>query len=154
MHSEAKKDSKIKVPRFEIEFGFKASKKSSRLMSKIHSKDTKPEIKLRKALWNRGYRYRLRSNYLTGKPDVVFQQKKVLIFIDGDFWHGRNWVKKKEMLTVNNRYWIPKIERNMQRDEEVSKKLKKQGWIVLRFWEYEINKDLEGCLEIISKALD
>lgn len=143
----------IKVPRFEEAKGFYASKKSSSTMSKIRSNNTKAEVKLRKALWSLGYRYRLHKKQLKGKPDLVFTAKKVVVFIDGDFWHGYNWQERKPRLKTNTEYWIPKIERNMQRDVEVTEALQKEGWKVIRLWEHEVNKNLKRCLETVTNAL-
>ena len=106
-------------------------------MSRILSRDTSPEIQLRKLLFINNIRgYRL--NYkLTGKPDVVFTRKKVAIFIDGSFWHKckHHFVAPK----TNKNFWLPKIRRNLIRDREVNRSLKKEGWSVLRIWEHEFN---------------
>jgi DNA mismatch endonuclease (patch repair protein) len=135
----------IKVPRFEEEAGFYATAKSSAVMSRIKAKNTKAEVMLRKALWYYGYRYRLYSKKIIGRPDIIFAKYKIAVFVDGDFWHGYDWEHKKQTFTTNKAYWIPKIERNMQRDMEVTQTLIRQGWTVIRFWEHEIKKSLEGC---------
>jgi DNA mismatch endonuclease (patch repair protein) len=143
---------KIKVPRFEEEAGFYATVKSSAVMSRIKAKNTKAEVMLRKALWNYGYRYRLHSKKVIGRPDIIFAKHKMAVFVDGDFWHGYDWENKKEKIGTNKAYWIPKIERNMQRDMEVTQTLLTQGWTVIRFWEHEVKKSLEGCAgEVIVK---
>ncbi|TVZ26448.1 T/G mismatch-specific endonuclease [Gillisia sp. Hel_I_86] len=147
-------DNKIKVPRFNEESGFYTTKTRSKHMSKIHGKDTKPEIMFRKALWKAGYRYRINYKKLIGKPDIVMNKHKTIIFIDGDFWHGFNWNEKREKIKSNRGFWIPKIERNMQRDREVNAFLKENGYTVFRFWESEIKKDLQSCLETVLKHLD
>ena len=142
----------IKVPRFNEEAGFYATAKSSAVMSRIRAKNTKAEVMLRKALWHYGYRYRLYSKKLIGRPDIIFAKYKIAVFVDGDFWHGYDWEHKKKKLATNKAYWIPKIERNMQRDMEVTQTLLRQGWTVIRFWEHEIKKSLEGCAgEVIVK---
>jgi DNA mismatch endonuclease (patch repair protein) len=142
----------IKVPRFEEEAGFYATAKSSAVMSRIKAKNTKAEVMLRKTLWHYGYRYRLYSKKIIGRPDIVFTKYKIAVFVDGDFWHGYDWKEKKKRIATNKAYWIPKIERNMQRDMEVTQTLLRQGWIVIRFWEHEIKKSLEGCAgEVIVK---
>jgi DNA mismatch endonuclease (patch repair protein) len=142
----------IKVPRFEEDEGFYATVRSSATMSKIRSKNTKAEVLLRKALWKNGCRYRLHAKGLAGKPDIIFRKRKVVVFIDGDFWHGYNWEEKKKKLVSNKAYWIPKIERNMQRDAEVNLKLLNSGWSVMRFWEHEIEQNLNSCInKILSK---
>ncbi len=143
----------IKVPRFEEQLGFYATKKSSAIMSKIKSKNTKAEILLRKELWQRQYRYRLHASGLAGKPDIIFKMYKLIIFVDGDFWHGYNWELRKPKMKKNRGYWIPKIERNMQRDLEVNTILESQGWTVLRFWENEVFKNLEHCISQVQKTI-
>jgi len=136
----------IKVPRFTEELGFKTTEKVSAVMKKIRSGNTTPEVIFRKALWSLGLRYRLRAKGLPGKPDIVFKRKKIAIFIDGDFWHGYNWHERKKKMKSNLEYWIPKIERNIQRDKEVNDLLRSNGWIVLRFWEHEVKKNITSCI--------
>ena len=144
-------DDIIKVPRFEEESGFYATAKSSAVMSKIRSKNTKPEIMLRKALWAHGCRYRLHAKGIIGKPDIIFVSCRVVVFVDGDFWHGYNWEEKRKKLMTNKAYWIPKIERNIQRDTAVNNSLLKSGWIVVRFWEHEVERNLDECvLKVLS----
>lgn len=121
-------------------------------MSKIRGKDTKPEIALRKALWAKGIRYRKNYKKLEGNPDIYISKAKLAIFIDGEFWHGHNWMEKKQKIKSNREYWIPKIERNMARDANNNLKLEYAGITVMRFWEHEIKKDVEGCVEkVIGK---
>jgi DNA mismatch endonuclease (patch repair protein) len=146
-------ESQIVVPRFNEKNGFYTTKQRSKLMGKIKSQDTKPEIKLRKALWNLGYRYRKNVKKLPGKPDLVFFQYKLIIFIDGEFWHGYNWVEKKIQIKSNRDFWIPKIERNMQRDKENYKLLFELGWSVIRFWEHEIRKNIEDCISQVENYI-
>ena len=139
-----------KLPRFREHFT--TTKERSKLMSKIRGKDTKPELSLRKALWAKGIRYRKNYKKLEGNPDIYISKAKLAIFIDGEFWHGYNWEEKKQKIKSNREYWIPKIERNMVRDQENAQKLEYAGITVLRFWEHEIKKDLEGCLaRVIGK---
>ena len=137
---------KIKVPRFNEASGFYTTKKRSKIMSRIRGKNTKPELLFRKALWAKGVRYRVNSKKLPGKPDVSIQKYKLAIFIDGEFWHGYNWQERKSNLKSNRDFWIPKIERNMQRDSEVNLELKNLGYTVFRFWEREIKKELNKCI--------
>lgn len=85
------------------------------------------------------------TKQIPGKPDLIFLKKKIAVFIDGDFWHGYNWQNRKATLRTNLEYWIPKIERNIQRDGEVNKILEDKGWKVIRFWEHEVNKELDNC---------
>ncbi len=147
------KSERIKVPRFSEKEGFYTTPQRSKTMSKIRSKDTKPELMLRKALWERGHRYRLRVKNLPGSPDIVFRKKKLVIFVDGEFWHGFNWTEKKKKIKSNRGFWIPKIERNMQRDEENNNLLKEMGWTVLRYWESFIKKDIKTCVDMIEERL-
>lgn len=135
-------------------YGFVTTKQRSDIMKKIKGKDTSPEIILRKALWKCGYRYRKNVPNLIGKPDIVFTKKKVAIFADGEFWHGYNWEEKKKRISNNREYWVKKIERNIKRDKENVKKLQNMGFYVMRFWEHEIKKDLDGCIKKIRKILD
>ena len=122
-------------------------------MSKIKSKNTKPEQKLRKILWALGLRYRLNVKSLPGKPDIVLRKYKLVIFIDGEFWHGYNWKEKKEKIKSNREFWIPKIERNIQRDKEVNEQLWLMGFIVIRFWDHQINQNLNWCLNLIIEKI-
>lgn len=147
-------DKKIKVPRFNEESGFYTTKARSKQMSKIGGKDTKPEIQFRKALWKRGYRYRKNVKKLPGKPDIVFNKYKTIIFIDGDFWHGKNWEEKKLKIKSNRGFWIPKIERNMQRDREVNAFLSEKGFTIFRFWESNIKKEIDSCLKEVIQHLE
>ena len=123
-----------------------------RNMSHIRSKDTKIEIRLRKALWAEGIRYRKNYSPLPGKPDIVLTKYKIAIFCDSSFWHGRDFDEKKKPAT-NSDYWEKKIRRNMERDDEVTKSLRFMGWTVLRFWDYEIVKHLDECVEAVKEAV-
>jgi DNA mismatch endonuclease, patch repair protein len=131
-------------------------KKRSEVMSKIRSKDTKVEkdfLKiLSKELYPKGYRYRKNYKKLPGSPDIVFVKYKLAIFIDGDFWHGYNFKKRRRKLPL--KYWVPKIEKNMKRDKENTKKLKKLGWKVIRIWEHEVQKKSSKYIESIRLFLD
>ena len=122
-------------------------------MKNIKSKDTSIELKLRKELWKRGYRYRKNYEGLPGKPDIVLTKYKIVIFCDSEFFHGYDWENKNKEIKSNRDFWIPKIEKNMQRDREVTEKLTSEGWIVLRFWGNEIKKDLLGCADKIEAAV-
>lgn len=114
-------------------------------MSRIRGKDTKPELLFRRALWRKGIRYRIKSD-LPGKPDVSIKKYKLAVFIDGEFWHGYNWNERKHTIKSNRKFWIPKIERNMQRDQEVNRQLKDLGFTVFRFWSKEIKNNLKPCI--------
>jgi DNA mismatch endonuclease (patch repair protein) len=122
-------------------------------MQAIKSSNTSIEIKLRNALWSNGYRYRKNYTKLIGKPDIVFIKKKIAIFCDSEFWHGYDWENRKNSIKSNSEYWIGKIERNIERDKHINHQLRAQGWIVLRFWGKEIEKNIDYCLDTIEKAL-
>lgn len=122
-------------------------------MKQVKNKDSVIEVMLRKELWSRGLRYQKNVTDIFGKPDLVFKGKKVAVFCDSEFWHGYNWEERKEDFKSNREFWIPKIERNMQRDIEVTEELQKQGWTVLRFWGKEIKKNVKECADIIEKEV-
>ena len=122
-------------------------------MQQVKNKDSKIEVLLRKELWSRGLRYRKNVNRIYGKPDIVFIGKKVAVFCDSEFWHGYNWEERKKDFKSHQEFWIPKIERNMERDVEVTAKLESEGWTVIRFWGNEIKKNTAQCADIIEKAV-
>lgn len=122
-------------------------------MSHIKGKNTKPEILLRKKLWHLGVRYRKNYHGLYGCPDIVITKYRIAIFVDGDFWHGKDMDKIEARLDTRKSYWIKKLKRNKERDLEVNEILTESGWLVLRFWESEIRKNLPGCVNIILKYL-
>jgi DNA mismatch endonuclease (patch repair protein) len=129
--------------------GFYTTAKRSKTMARIRGKHTRPERALRQALWKMGYRYRLHAKQLPGHPDIAFPQYRLAIFVDGEFWHGFQWEQKKEQIKSNREYWIPKIERNMARDLRNTHLLECAGWIVLRFWSKEVEKNMPSCIEKI-----
>lgn len=124
----------------------------SEQMRKVHSKDTKPELILRKALWNEGVRYRKNYKKLVGKPDIAITSSKIAIFVDGEFWHGYDFENQKKRLHHNRQKWIKKIQRNMERDKKTNAELTRQGWKVMRFpSKYVINHTDECVTEIIQE---
>ena len=127
--------------------------KRRRTMSKIKSKDTSIEVSLRKALWHAGIRYRKNYSKLPGTPDIAITKHRIAIFCDGEFWHGKDWEKKKSTIKSNREYWIKKIERNISRDNETRMSLQNREWTVVRFWGSEIRDDLEGCVEEIEELI-
>ncbi|MDY2585900.1 very short patch repair endonuclease [Winogradskyella aquimaris] len=145
---------KIKVPRFNEASGFYTTKKRSKIMSKIRGKNTKPELQFRKALWKEGVRYRVDNKTLPGRPDISIKKYKLAIFIDGEYWHGYNWDARKSKLKTNREFWIPKIERNMQRDREVNQQLSELDFTVFRFWVHEIKENLKTCVNDVMMHLD
>lgn len=123
------------------------------IMSQVKSKNTSIEVLLRKALWHEGIRYRKNLKTLPGTPDIAVTRYKIAIFCDGEFWHGRDWEKKKDAIKTNRDYWIPKIERNIERDNKNAKKLENMGWIVLHFWGRDIGKNLEDCVKEVKEII-
>lgn len=120
-----------------------ASTASSHAKSATKRYKTRPEVLLSRALRSLGIRCRPTKRQLPGKPDFVFQRKKVAVFCDGDFWHGKNWPRRREKLLVgwNADYWVPKIEYNRRRDRQNTRLLKRAGWKVIRLWESDISED-------------
>ncbi|MCB0372454.1 MAG: very short patch repair endonuclease [Muricauda sp.] len=139
-------EERIKVPRFREEDGFYTTPERSKIMGKIRGKNTKPELAFRKALWDAGYRYRIDYKKLIGKPDIALKKYRTVIFIDGEFWHGYNWEERKDKIKTNREFWIAKIERNIQRDQEVNEALYEMGYTVFRYWETDVKKNLSMCL--------
>lgn len=121
-----------------------------RNMVNVKSKDTKPELLLRSALHARGLRFRKHADRLPGKPDVVFGPVKVAIFIDGDYWHGWDFEQRRHGMSE---YWLKKIGGNMARDRRNRAALRAQGWSVIRVWEHQVMKDLEGTVDRIEKLI-
>ena len=142
----------------QLECGIVTMKKQKKPMSRsenmrrIKSKDTSIELILRKALWKKGYRYRKNCKDIFGKPDICFKGKRLLIFCDSAFWHGKKFLEGEKFKT-NKDFWEQKILRNIERDKEVNEKLQEEGWTVLRFWDNEIKKNLNDCVQKIEKFL-
>lgn len=124
----------------------------SRNMKSNKGKDTKPELLLRKELWRRGLRYRKNYKELYGKPDIVFLGARIAVFVDGKMWHGYDWERQKDDFKSRRDYWIPKIERNIEHDYEVTQELISLDWLVMRFWDFEIKKNLQECADKIERA--
>ncbi|MCL2210555.1 MAG: very short patch repair endonuclease [Treponema sp.] len=122
-------------------------------MSRIRSKNTSIEILLCKALWREGVRYRKNYFKLPGKPDIAVTKYKIAIFCDGELWHGKNWVNRKDEIKTNNDYWVKKIERNIERDNKVEKELERMGWVIFRYWGNDIKNNLSGCVNEIKEAI-
>jgi DNA mismatch endonuclease (patch repair protein) len=121
----------------------------SRIMSRIRGKHTKPELKLRRALWARGHRYRL--HYGRQGIDIALVGKKVAIFVDGCFWHG--CPKHYRPPKSNKAYWGPKIETNRRTDRRKNRELRKRGWRVVRIWEHEL-KNIDKCVAKVERTLE
>ncbi|QNP77756.1 very short patch repair endonuclease [Phascolarctobacterium faecium] len=131
----------------------KTQEQITKNMKKVKSRDSKIEILLRKELWKRGLRYQKNVNEIFGKPDIVFRGKRIAIFCDSEFWHGFNWEERKKDFKTHQKFWIPKIERNIERDLEVTIQLRDEGWTVFRFWGKEIIKNTSECADIIERAV-
>lgn len=121
-----------------------------KIMASIKSKNTRPELALRKELWHQGLRFRVNYSKLPGKPDIVFTKAKIAVFCDGDYWHGHNWALRGlknlvEELSEYSEFWANKIRRNVERDAEVNGLLTEFGWSVIRIWESDIKKDALEC---------
>lgn len=132
---------------------------TSRIMAAVRSHDTGPELLLRSELHRRGLRYRLRSK-LPGKPDLVFSQAKVAVFVDGDMWHGHGWRERgfssMEEQFANHRnpaFWVAKIRRNIARDQEVSQQLQALNWTVVRVLESEVRRDLASAADKVEEVV-
>lgn len=122
-------------------------------MRAVKNKDSEIELLLRRCLWEKGLRYRKNVKSVYGHPDIAFIGKKVAVFCDSEFWHGFDWENKQNEIKSRRDFWIPKIERNIQRDKEVNQKLQSEGWTVLRFWGEEIKKNTEECVIAIENTL-
>lgn len=124
-------------------------------MQHIRSENTSIEVMLRKVLWNKGYRYRKNYKKLPGKPDIVLTKYKIAIFCDSEFFHGKDWEVLKPRLEKgnNSEFWINKISRNIDRDDEVNKKLLFMGWTVIRFWGNDIKKNIDECVKVVEETI-
>lgn len=122
-------------------------------MQAVKASGSKIEVALAKSLFSLGYRYRKNDKTVFGKPDLTFKKLKIAIFIDGEFWHGKDWEQRKHDHKSNQEFWHKKIERNIERDKEVNTELIKQGWSILRFWGKDIKKDLLSCTLQIENAI-
>lgn len=152
----AQQDVSPGVPRLTYKGRRPASERASAAARGSSKKtDTSPELLLRRALWEAGFRYRKDVKDLPGRPDIVFPKAKLAVFCDGDFWHGRNWAERRQKLEqgTNSDYWLAKIERNMERDRQNTQRLQEMGWVVLRFWESEIRASPQEVTGRVVAAL-
>lgn len=128
------------------------------MMAAVKSKNTRPELRLRQNLFSRGLRYRLHYKRLPGRPDIVFVSARLVVFVDGDFWHGLGW-ERRGLLTIadqfptNTTFWVQKLQRNVERDLEVNEKLTELGWTVLRFYESEVLANVLGVCAVIEREV-
>ena len=123
-------------------------------MSRIKGKDTSIERILSKALWHKGLRFRKNSKAIYGHPDISIRKYRIAIFCDGDFWHGYDWENRKNSIKSHRDYWIPKIERNIEKDVEVNHVLHGMGYTVIRLWEHEIRKDADDAADMIMRIVN
>jgi len=122
----------------------------SYMMSRVRSKDTKPELMVRKLSHAQGLRFRKHCPWLPGRPDLTFVTTKVTVFVDGDYWHGWRFPAWKDKMSL---YWKQKIEGNRKRDQSNFRKLRRDGWLVIRLWEHEVERDAESCISRIQVAV-
>ena len=123
-------------------------------MANVSLKGGKAETALAKKLWSRGYRYRKNYRKLPGSPDIAITKYKVAVFVDGEFWHGENWPERKNKLKSNREYWIEKIEENIARDKRNDALLIGLGWTPVHFWEKEVKKNIDGCVDRIIEMIE
>lgn len=123
-------------------------------MQAIRSTGSKIESLLAKAIFAKGHRYRKNDKTVFGRPDLTFKRLKIAVFIDSEFWHGKDWTPDDKRFKTNASYWRQKITRNIERDKEVNKALKKAGWIVLRFWGKQVLNKLQWCVEKVENAIE
>jgi len=123
-------------------------------MQAVRASGSKIETALAKALFAQGLRYRKNDRTVFGKPDLAFKKYKLAVFVDSEFWHGKDWETRKFDHKSNQEFWLTKIERNIERDNEVNEKLIAEGWKVLRFWGKDITKNLDKCINKIQKTIN
>ena len=121
-------------------------------MQAVRSSGSVIEQTLGKALWAAGYRYRKTNRHIFGNPDFTLRGLRIAIFADSEFWHGRNWAKRKFDHKTNTEFWHEKIEGNIRRDARVNRTLKSQGWLVIRFWGTDIIRQTDRCVTKVAQA--
>jgi DNA mismatch endonuclease (patch repair protein) len=130
---------------------FLSQAQRSALMSRVKTRDTEPEVTLRRALWAAGVRgWRLHPRRVPGKPDIAWLGRRVAVFVDGAFWHGH----PDHYWGQSGPFWDAKIARNRERDSRVNGQLAEAGWAVVRIWDFEVTRDLPGCVESVRKSLE
>ncbi|WP_295887550.1 very short patch repair endonuclease [uncultured Thiohalocapsa sp.] len=132
-----------------------ASRVASRTKRRNKAQGSKAELALRQQLWSLGLRYRLHAKDLPGKPDIVFRRQRLAVFVDGDFWHGRDWEARRRKLAKghNAEYWLDKIAYNRVRDHRNTEQLEGAGWRVIRFWETDVKRAPRNAAAIVQAAL-
>lgn len=132
---------------------------TSRIMASVRSRDTGPELALRRTLHRHGVRYRVRAADVPGHPDLAIRKYRLAVFIDGDMWHGNEHIRRglpdlESLFPSRAEFWCEKIRRNMARDEEVNAKLRAEGWTVVRIWASDVEIDVEAAAHTVIEALD
>jgi DNA mismatch endonuclease (patch repair protein) len=122
-------------------------------MSKIRSKDTLPEIRIRKALWRMGYRYRLYYKLLPGKPDIVITKQKIVVFVHGCFWHRHENCIEASRPKTNSEYWETKIQKTIERDKKHQAEIQMAGWKVIIIWECNVKNDIDDNVKMLNDIL-
>ena len=122
-------------------------------MSNVKLRNGTAEQLLAKKLWHLGYRYRKNDKRLPGSPDITIPRHRIAIFVDGEFWHGKDWETRKSRLKSNREYWIEKIEENIARDKRVDDQLRAMDWVSIHFWSKEVLKDVDGCISAILELI-
>lgn len=123
-------------------------------MAAVRSKGSKEEMLLSKSLWREGFRFRKNDKSIKGTPDISIKKYKLAVFVDGEFWHGYNWAIRKSDIKSNQEFWHKKIERNIERDREITTFLEEAGWTVLRFWSKEVKKNTADCISSIASSIE
>lgn len=127
---------------------------TSKRMASVKLKKGREETALAKVLWHKGIRYWLNYKKLPGSPDIAIKRYNIAIFVDGEFWHGKDWDSRKSKLIRNKDYWVEKIEENISRDERVDMELTQLGWIPVHFWSKRVKQDANGCAEEIIELIE
>ena len=135
-------------------YKLETSPEISKRMKAMSHKKSKVESILAKALWHKGYRYRLNYKKLPGTPDIVIPKFRIAVFVDGEFWHGKDFDFNKTRLKNNKDYWIEKIQENIERDIRNDMKLRQMEWIPIHFWSNDVKKYSDYCIEVIETFID
>lgn len=122
-------------------------------MANVKLKNGNAESLIAKELWHSGFRYRKNDKRLPGSPDIAIMRYHVAVFVDGEFWHGKDWSERKNHLKRNREYWIEKIEENMARDKRVDKELESLGWTPIHFWSKDAIKHTDQCCSEILELI-
>lgn len=132
---------------------YDSTPETRRRMSRVRLKNGKAETVLAKALWHKGYRYRKNDKRLPGSPDIAILKYHIAVFVDGEFWHGKDWLSRKERLVRNRAYWTEKIQENIDRDVRNDQLLLQAGWTPLHFWEKNVLRDLPSCVTAVEETV-